>query len=67
MGLLTLVAPMIAERLGGRPGLAALGLFAAQQAVALARTALRSAWLETALGLTAAEGAAYAPGLAPRG
>jgi hypothetical protein len=53
--LLTLVAAMLAEQLGGRPGLAALGLFAAQQAVALARTALRSAWLETALVLAARE------------
>lgn len=62
VALLTLVAAMLAERLGGRAGLPALALFAAQQAVAFARTALRSAWLETALGLTAIDGAAYAPG-----
>jgi hypothetical protein len=60
MVLLTVVAAMLAERLGGRPGLAALGLFVAQQAVAFARTALRSAWLEAALGLTSHDRAAYA-------
>lgn len=49
--LLTLVAAMLAERLGGRPGLPALALFIAQQAVAFGRTALRSAWLETTLAL----------------
>lgn len=61
MALVTLVAAMLAERLGGRPGLLALLLFAIQQIVAFGRTALRSAWLETALGLTGHEAAAYAP------
>jgi hypothetical protein len=51
--LSTLVAAMLAERLGGSPGLPALALFAVQQAVAFGRTALRSAWLETTLGLAA--------------
>ena len=58
VGLLTLVSAMLAEQLGGRPGVAALGLFLVQQLVAFARTALRSAWLETAIGLTAPDGAA---------
>lgn len=50
-GLLTLVAAMLAARLGGHPGLPAVVLFAAHQSVAFARTALRSAWLETTLAL----------------